>query len=136
MLNKRRVYGAVCVLMSGLNCAATAIGQVSETGKHAMIKAGQTMFEHRCRSCHADDASLKSYGPSLVGVIGRKAGSIEGFTYSDALRSSGLVWTAESLRAWMANNTGIMPGTRMRHVGITDTSEQDFILEYLRSISN
>ena len=121
---------------AGFNCAATAIGQVSETGKHAMIKAGQTMFEHRCRSCHADDASLKSYGPSLVGVIGRKAGSIEGFTYSDALRSSGLVWTAESLRAWMANNTGIMPGTRMRHVGITDISEQDFILEYLRSISN
>jgi cytochrome c len=36
----------------------------------------------------------------------------------------------------MANNTGITPGTRMRHVGITDTSEQDFILEYLRSISN
>ena len=136
MLNKRRGYGAVCVLMGGLYCATTAIGQVSETGKHAMIKAGQTMFEHRCRSCHADDASLKSYGPSLVGVIGRKAGSIDGFTYSDALKSSGLVWTAESLRAWMANNTGIMPGTRMRHVGITEISEQDFILEYLRSISN
>ena len=135
MIATRWVCAAV-VLVGGLNLATTAIAEVSDTGKQAMIKAGQILFEHRCRSCHADDPSLKSYGPSLVGVIGRKAGSVEGFTYSDTLKSSGLVWTAESLRAWMANNTGIMPGTRMRHVGITDTSEQDFILEYLRSISN
>ena len=127
---------AAGVLVGGLNLATPANAEVSDTGKQAMIKAGQILFEHRCRSCHADDPSLNSYGPSLVGVVGRKAGSVDGFTYSDALKSSGLVWTAESLRAWMANNTGIMPGTRMRHVGITDTSEQDFILEYLRSISN
>ena len=135
MIVTRWIHAAV-VLVGGLNLATTAIAEVSDTGKQAMIKAGQILFEHRCRSCHADDPSLKSYGPSLVGVVGRKAGSVDGFTYSDALKSSGLVWTAESLRAWMANNTGIMPGTRMRHVGITDTSEQDFILEYLRSISN
>ena len=49
--------------------------------------------------------------------------------------TSGLV-DRGSQRAGMANNTGIMPRTRMRHVGIIDTSEQDFILEYLRSISN
>ena len=132
----QKIYGAVFALVAGLVCATAAIAEVSDTGKQAMIKAGQILFEHRCRSCHADDASLKSYGPSLVGVVGRKAGSVDGFTYSDTLKSSGLVWTVESLRAWMANNTGIMPGTRMRHVGITDTSEQDFILEYLRSISN
>ena len=135
MIGTRWIHAAV-VLVGGLNFATTAIAEVSDTGKQAMIKAGQILFEHRCRSCHADDPSLKSYGPSLVGVVGRKAGSVDGFTYSDALKSSGLVWTAESLRAWMANNTGIMPGTRMRHVGITETSEQDFILEYLRSISN
>ena len=135
MIVTRWIHAAV-VLVGGLNFATTAIAEVSDTGKQAMIKAGQILFEHRCRSCHADDPSLKSYGPSLVGVVGRKAGSVDGFTNSDALKSSGLVWTAESLRAWMANNTGIMPGTRMRHVGITDTSEQDFILEYLRSISN
>ena len=136
MIVTRWVCAAMLVVVGGLNLATTAIAEVSDTGKQAMIKAGQILFEHRCRSCHADDPSLKSYGPSLVGVVGRKAGSVDGFTYSDALKSSGLVWTAESLRAWMANNTGIMPGTRMRHVGITDTSEQDFILEYLRSISN
>ena len=57
------------------------------------------------------------------------------FEDSDTLNPQ-VWWTAESLRAGMANNTGIMPRTSMRHVGIIDTSEQDFILEYLRSISN
>jgi len=111
------------------------LAQTTPAGKEATIAAGHVMFEHRCRVCHADDPSLKSYGPSLVGVIGRKAGTQEGFAYSDALRSSGIVWTPEALRAWMANNTGLLPGTRMRHVGVTDREEQDFLLAYIATLS-
>lgn len=112
-----------------------AQAEMSETGKKAMQAAGKIMFEQRCRSCHADDPAAKAYGPSLIGVYGRKAGSLEAFEYSDALKKSGIVWNEESLRAWMANNTGFMPGTRMRHVGITDHAEQDFILAYLKGLS-
>lgn len=107
---------------------------MSETGKEAMAKAGKIMFEHRCRSCHADDPAKQSYGPSLIGIVGRKAGSLEGFAYSDALKASGLTWTEPALKAWMADNQGLMPGTRMRHVGITDTDEQEFILAYLKTL--
>ena len=114
---------------SGINA------QTTEAGKQAEAAAGHIMFEHRCRVCHADDPSLKSYGPSLIGVIGRKAGTLEGFAYSDALKASGIVWTEEALRAWMANNTGILPGTRMRHVGVTDKEEQDFLLAYIRTLA-
>jgi cytochrome c len=39
------------------------------------------MFEHRCRNCHANDPAKQSYGPSLVGIVGRKAGTIDGFAY-------------------------------------------------------
>ena len=115
--------------------AAGAVAQTTESGKEATIKAGQFMFEHRCRSCHADDPALKSYGPSLIGVLGRKAGTIEGFAYSDAIKSSGLVWTEGALRGWIADNTGLLPGTRMRHVGITDPKEQDYLIAYLRTLS-
>ncbi|MCB1520831.1 MAG: c-type cytochrome [Hyphomicrobiaceae bacterium] len=114
--------------------APAARAEMSETGKLAAAKAGQIMFEHRCRSCHADDPAKQAYGPSLVGVVGRKAAALEGFNYSEALKSSGLVWTEAALKAWMADNTSIMPGTRMRHVGITDAAEQDFILAYLKSL--
>ena len=123
------LLGALALAVSGPAAA------MSEAGMMAMTKAGQVMFEHRCRSCHADDPAARSYGPPLVGVIGRKAGSIEGFAYSDAMKASGLVWTEDALRAWMANNDGFMPGTRMRHVGVTDHTEQDFILAYLRTLT-
>lgn len=50
------------------------------------------------------------------------------------MANSGIVWTPAALRAWMEDNTGFMPGTRMRHVGITDPTVQDFILSYLETL--
>ncbi len=101
----------------------------------APVTAGAAVFKEHCSRCHDDNATRQSYGPSLAGIIGRKAATQEGFAYSDALKSSGLVWTEEAVRAWIANNTGLLPGTRMRHVGITDPGEQDTLLAYLKSLT-
>lgn len=97
--------------------------------------AGKHLFETHCRICHADDLAKKSYGPPLVGVIGRKAGSYPGFAYSDAMKGAGFTWTDTAVKAWMADNTHMLPGTKMRHVGVTDPGEQELIVGYLRSIS-
>lgn len=113
---------------------APAQAEMTEAGKKAFAAAGKIMFEQRCRSCHSEDPKANSYGPSLIGVIGRKAGSLEGFDYSDAMKNSGIVWNENTLRAWIADNDGFMPGTRMRHVGIQDKSEQDFILAYVKTL--
>jgi cytochrome c len=107
---------------------------MTPAGEEAMNKAGQVMFEHRCRSCHADDPAAKSYGPPLTGIVGRKAGSVAGFDYSDAMKTSGIVWDETSLRAWIADNKGFLPGTRMRHVGVTDSMEKDFLISYLKTL--
>lgn len=108
-----------------------------EAGSFAQIKiaAGKDLFEAECRRCHATDASDASYGPLLEGVFGRKAGTFEGYPYSDALKAAGFVWTEGALKAWMEDNDGFVPGTKMRHVGIEDATVQDFILEYLKSIA-
>jgi cytochrome c len=129
-----KLTASVALAVATIAGAGTVSAEMSETGKLATEKAGRIMFEHRCRSCHNDDPAASSYGPSLVGVVGRKAGSLEGFVYSDALKNSGIVWTDSALKAWMADNTNIMPGTRMRHVGIKDEDEQEFILAYLKSL--
>ncbi|MGD9785878.1 MAG: c-type cytochrome [Hyphomicrobiaceae bacterium] len=134
MTHYSTLAAGVAALTMALAPATAVRAEMSETGKLATAKAGQIMFEHRCRSCHADDPEKKSYGPSLVGVVGRKAAAVDGFAYSDALKASGIVWTEAALKAWMADNTSIMPGTRMRHVGITDPAEQDFIVAYLKSL--
>lgn len=105
------------------------------TFEHVKVEAGSTLFATECRRCHAPDATDPSYGPPLENVVGRAAGSYPDYEYSDALSSSGIVWTPAALRAWMEDNTGFMPGTKMRHVGISDPTVQDFIIAYLVSIS-
>lgn len=107
---------------------------MTPAGEEAMTRGGKVMFDHRCRSCHADDPALKSYGPSLIGIVGRKAASQEGFAYSDAMKASGLVWNEAALRSWIANNTGLLPGTRMKHVEVVDLMEQDMLISYLKSL--
>ena len=123
---------AAALVAAGLLAVPTFA--MTPAGEEAMTKAGHVMFDHRCRSCHADDPAKQSYGPSLIGVFGRKAATIEGFAYSDAMKSSGIVWTEDALRAWIADNTGVMPDTRMKHMSITEKAEQDFIISYLKSL--
>jgi cytochrome c len=102
---------------------------------HVKVEAGKALFEAECRRCHATESTDASYGPLLEGVVGREAGTFEGYPYSEALKGAGFVWTDGALKAWMADNDGFVPGTKMRHVGIEDPTVQDFILAYLKSVS-
>lgn len=115
-------------------CALPAYAS-ENTFEQVKIDAGKTLFEAECRRCHAVDATGDSYGPPLENIVGRGAGTYEEYDYSIALEASGIVWTEAALRAWMEDNAGFMPGTKMRHVGIADRTVQDFILAYLVSIS-
>lgn len=73
---------------------------------------GERVFR-QCRSCHGFDPNRRLQGPHLVGVFGREAGTVEGFRYSRAMRDSGIVWTEESLTAYMTDPRGYLPGTTM-----------------------
>lgn len=126
---KRRL-AAACAALASLAAVQPAFAE------DAMVAAGKLFFGQRCQICHNPAAAGgKTYGPPLTGVVGRKAGSVEGFGYSDALRNSGIVWTEASLKAWMEDNDGMLPGTRMRHVGVEDKAEQEMIVAYLKSLA-
>jgi cytochrome c len=119
----------------GLGLLAPA-AQAEPVFEQAKVLAGEMLFKAECRRCHAPDSDHDSYGPPLNNIIGRAAGIVENYDYSMALEASGIVWTEAALRAWMEDNDGFMPGTKMRHVGIEDRTVQDFILAYLASISD
>lgn len=125
------IVPALCLALSGLTAPALA----ETTFEKVKVDAGAQLFAAECRRCHATDADHESYGPPLDNVIGRAAGSYPDYEYSIALEASGIVWTPAALRAWMEDNAGFMPGTKMRHVGIEDRTVQDFILAYLGSIT-
>jgi cytochrome c len=115
--------------------AVTALPAAAETFEEVKVTAGEMLFESECRRCHATNPTDPSYGPPLENVLYRAAGAYENYDYSIALEASGIVWTPAALRAWMEDNAGFMPGTKMRHVGIEDRTVQDFILAYLTAIS-
>ncbi len=98
-----------------------------------MQAAGKELF-NKCSACHSLDESKNAFGPSLIGVVGRKAAALPRFAYSDALKNSDITWNEENLRKWIAGNDEFVPGTRMRHVEITDQAEQDYLIAYLKSL--
>jgi cytochrome c len=96
--------------------------------------AGRKLFSDHCGVCHTQVAGVRAYGPSLNGVAGRPAGSTSGFPYSDALKTSGVTWTDENLRKWIADPSHMVPGTLMPHPAIPDEAERIYLVAYLKTL--
>lgn len=115
-------------------CAALLTTPLIQADERSMEAAGRQLFVHHCTACHSLDTSENAFGPSLVGVMGRPAASVPRFAYSEAMQASGITWSEDNLRKWIADNEALVPGTRMRHVSITDQAEQDYLISFLRSL--
>jgi cytochrome c len=89
---------------------------------------GRRIFERRCQVCHAGGS-----GPSLAGVLGRKAGTADSGAHSGAAIEYGAIWTRSSLRRYLSDPGREMPGTLMQ-VRVTDSKELDDLLNYLETI--
>ena len=94
---------------------------------------GQQAYEARCGGCHSVDTDR--VGPRHAGVLGRRAGSVRGFTYSDALRKSGLTWDAALLERWLANPEALVPGQRMGYQ-LADAQARADIVAYLTTLQS
>lgn len=93
---------------------------------------GKVLFL-QCRACHSlEQGGMNKVGPNLWGVFGRKAGLAEGFDYSDAVRNSAIVWTAEALDAWLARPSEFLPGNRMVFVGIRKPEDRANLIAYVQ----
>ena len=97
----------------------------------ADIADGKAAFQ-QCVACHSRAPGEIKVGPSLAGVIGRKAGSIDGFNYSPAMKGSGLVWDEATLRRYLANPKAVVPGTKMVFPGVKDPKRLDSLIAYLK----
>ncbi|SDH39010.1 cytochrome c [Pseudomonas benzenivorans] len=122
------------VLWSLALCSALATIPFAQAEEGGMEAAGRQLFTHHCAACHSLDTSQNAFGPSLVGVVDRKAATLPRFAYSKAMEASGITWTEDNLRKWITDNEALVPGTRMRHVAITDQAEQDYLISFLRTL--
>lgn len=85
-----------------------------------------------CRSCHTiTPGGANMTGPNLHGVFGRKAAQVENYKYSDALKTSGIVWDANHLDQWLAKPMTYLPGTKMSFAGLKDAKDRTDLIAFL-----
>ncbi|MCP2671224.1 cytochrome c family protein [Maricaulaceae bacterium EIL42A08] len=92
--------------------------------------AGRRIFA-RCQTCHVLAEGQNRVGPSLYGIFGREAGSVDGFRYSDANANSGITWTPEVMFEYLENPRGYIPGTTMAFPGLRSEQDRADVLAYI-----
>jgi cytochrome c len=98
-------------------------------------KAGADVFKSECAECHAVKEGRNKKGPSLFGIVGRKAGSVTDYEYSDALKQSPWTWTPQQLHTYLSQPAKIAnPGTKMKYDGLTDATQLDDLISYLDTL--
>ena len=97
-------------------------------------KRGQKLFEE-CHACHALERGAQGVGPSLHGVFGRRAGELDDFRYSPALKRSGIIWTADTLDAFLADSQQFVPANRMPYAGMPNAADRADLVAYLEKVA-
>lgn len=115
------VAGAAAFVMS-FSSASIAEGDAA---------AGEKVFK-KCQVCHVLEPGGRKIGPSLYGIFGRTAGTLEGFRYSPAMSNSGIVWDEETLSAYLENPRQYIKGNRMAFAGLRKEEDRADVIAYLK----
>ena len=99
------------------------------------VAAGAAVFKAECAECPSVRGGRNKKGPSLFAVVGRAAGTLPGYNYSDALRAARWTWTPEKLHGYLSQPAGkANPGTRMKYDGLADPRDLDDLVSYLGTL--
>ncbi len=115
--------------MAAAGLLVAASGAVLADGD---VEDGKKVF-NKCKVCHTLEEGQHKIGPSLAGVIGRPAGTAEGFKYSDAMKESGVVWDEASIDKYLADPKGFIPGNKMAFAGLKKEEERANVIAYIES---
>jgi cytochrome c len=125
--------------LAAMAAAFVALGPPDLAAQEGSADDGAEVYK-KCRACHDVGPNAKNkVGPLLNDIINRKAGTIEGFAYSEANKSAGakgLVWTEEVLLKYLENPLTFMPGTKMAFAGLKDVQDRKDLIAYLKKFTN
>jgi cytochrome c len=124
------------IIMARALLGAIVLGSIAPLPARAGdLERGGDVFDDQCSDCHTVTRGGKNgRGPNLFGIVGRQAGTIAGFTYSDANKSSGVVWSAATLDRYLAAPKAAMPGTAMRYKGLPDAADRADVIAFLATL--
>jgi len=109
---------------------------LSPTLAHAAgdAKNGADVFAGECGDCHSPKEGKAKKGPPLFGVIGRKAGSVADFAYSDAMKAAGWAWTTDKVDAYITHPKKVVAGGKMKYDGLDDAAARADVIAYIQSL--
>jgi len=115
------------LIVSVVVVAATSVAALAQD-----IEAGQTSFK-KCQVCHdVGETAKNKIGPILNGLNGRKSGSVEGYSYSDANKNSGITWSETTFKEYINDPRAKIPDTKMIFPGIKNEKEAGDLWAYLK----
>lgn len=97
--------------------------------------AGSDVFKSECSECHSVQQGRNKKGPSLFGIVGRAAGTLPDYNYSDALRHAPWTWTADKLHGYLSQPAKqANPGTKMKYSGLDNAKQLEDLIAYLDTL--
>lgn len=112
--------------------AAALLAAAIQPGRAQDAAAGEKAYT-QCRSCHqVGETAKNTVGPILNGFIGQKAGTREGYSYSSAMKDSGLTWDEATFSSYIQNPRAKVPGTKMIYAGLKDEKRVADLLAFLK----
>jgi cytochrome c len=118
--------------MKALGFAAVVILAAARSASAQDLAAGENSFK-KCLPCHSVGADAKNkVGPVLNGLEGRNSGSIEGYSYTDANKNSGITWNEDTFKEYITDPRAKIPGTKMVFAGIKSENEKAALWAYLK----
>jgi cytochrome c len=124
----KKQFLTLVLALSAIIGAARAQDAATPDAAHGKI------IYYKCAYCHGLLGKNGPVGPTLVGVIGRQAGSIPDFPYSDDLKGSGIIWDEGSIEGFIQNPAQMIQGTRMIFPGLTNQSDAADMVAYLKTL--
>ncbi len=126
-MRKTATVMALALVLAGFGMSMPAWSQPAGD-----VDAGGDVFDSYCSDCHSvSPRGTNKKGPSLYRVIGRKAGTISGFSYSAQMKASGIVWTPDKIAAYLANPKAVVPGGIMKFKGLAKPADRANVIAYL-----
>lgn len=123
----RKFYGVSAAML----CLGLGSVQARAAGD---AEAGKVLFNAKCAICHAPVEGQNKIGPSLWGVVGRKAGTLASYTYSDAMKGANRTWDAATLDDYLIAPRQKIPGIKMIFAGLPDTADRQNVIAYLATL--
>jgi cytochrome c len=123
-----RRMGVLAVILSGGLFGVAGAAQAQDAA------SGEAVFKSQCAICHSVQSGRNQTGPSLFGIVGRRAGQVPGFHYSPANKASELTWDAATLDRYLTSPRDVVPHTIMTYGGLKDAPKRASLIAYLSTL--